>query len=162
MVAAVIWLFWNIANHAPVEYTVYTFLKLFVVCASSAEGTVKCTCRVLLSLIKEAGKQDPELAYISSNFITGHSIGKNQPRNKQMEVEFRKQEEVYTLYLFTHWHYVTLKVIFGEVYIYLSWVNKGKERGEKENSTALGVRLVICCYSVSVHVIWRSEKEPCW
>lgn len=45
-------------------------------------------------LIKEAGKQDPELAYISSNFITGHSIGKNHPRNKQMEVEFRKQEEV--------------------------------------------------------------------
>uniref|UniRef100_A0A674AXT7 ribonuclease III n=1 Tax=Salmo trutta TaxID=8032 RepID=A0A674AXT7_SALTR len=43
---------------------------------------------------QEAGKQDPELAYISSNFITGHSIGKNQPRNKQMEVEFRKQEEV--------------------------------------------------------------------
>uniref|UniRef100_A0A671XE87 ribonuclease III n=1 Tax=Sparus aurata TaxID=8175 RepID=A0A671XE87_SPAAU len=42
----------------------------------------------------DAGKQDPELAYISSNFITGHSIGKNQPRNKQMEVEFRKQEEV--------------------------------------------------------------------
>lgn len=35
------------------------------------------------------------MAYISSNFITGHSIGKNQPRNKQMEVEFRKQEEVY-------------------------------------------------------------------
>uniref|UniRef100_G1NKJ0 ribonuclease III n=1 Tax=Meleagris gallopavo TaxID=9103 RepID=G1NKJ0_MELGA len=30
----------------------------------------------------------------SSNFITGHGIGKNQPRNKQMEVEFRKQEEV--------------------------------------------------------------------
>lgn len=55
-------------------------------------------------LIKEAGKQDPELAYISSNFITGHSIGKNQPRNKQMEVEFRKQEEVsklYTLYYFS-------------------------------------------------------------
>uniref|UniRef100_A0AAZ3P2U2 ribonuclease III n=1 Tax=Oncorhynchus tshawytscha TaxID=74940 RepID=A0AAZ3P2U2_ONCTS len=49
---------------------------------------------VLDRLIKEAGKQDPELAYISSNFITGHSIGKNQPRNKQMEVEFRKQEEV--------------------------------------------------------------------
>lgn len=49
---------------------------------------------VSLRLIKEAGKQDPELAYISSNFITGHSIGKNQPRNKQMEVEFRKQEEV--------------------------------------------------------------------
>jgi len=49
---------------------------------------------VYFSLIKEAGKQDPELAYISSNFITGHSIGKNQPRNKQMEVEFRKQEEV--------------------------------------------------------------------
>lgn len=48
----------------------------------------------LIRLIKEAGKQDPELAYISSNFITGHSIGKNQPRNKQMEVEFRKQEEV--------------------------------------------------------------------
>lgn len=46
------------------------------------------------SLIKEAGKQDPELAYISSNFITGHSIGKYQLRNKQMEVEFRKQEEV--------------------------------------------------------------------
>uniref|UniRef100_A0A4W3IUD8 ribonuclease III n=1 Tax=Callorhinchus milii TaxID=7868 RepID=A0A4W3IUD8_CALMI len=45
-------------------------------------------------LIKEAGKQDPELSYISSNFITGHGIGKNQPRNKQMEVEFRKQEEV--------------------------------------------------------------------
>uniref|UniRef100_A0A672J677 ribonuclease III n=1 Tax=Salarias fasciatus TaxID=181472 RepID=A0A672J677_SALFA len=43
---------------------------------------------------QEAGKQDPELTYISSNFITGHSIGKNQPRNKQMEVEFRKQEEV--------------------------------------------------------------------
>uniref|UniRef100_A0A8C8RTW7 ribonuclease III n=1 Tax=Pelusios castaneus TaxID=367368 RepID=A0A8C8RTW7_9SAUR len=43
---------------------------------------------------QEAGKQDPELAYISSNFITGHGIGKNQPRNKQMEVEFRKQEEV--------------------------------------------------------------------
>lgn len=55
-----------------------------------------CLC-VFLSLIKEAGKQDPELAYISSNFITGHSIGKNQPRNKQMEVEFRKQEEVHTL-----------------------------------------------------------------
>lgn len=49
---------------------------------------------VCIRLIKEAGKQDPELAYISSNFITGHSIGKNQPRNKQMEVEFRKQEEV--------------------------------------------------------------------
>ncbi|XP_054256042.1 endoribonuclease Dicer isoform X3 [Indicator indicator] len=47
-----------------------------------------------LRLIKEAGKQDPELSYISSNFITGHGIGKNQPRNKQMEVEFRKQEEV--------------------------------------------------------------------
>lgn len=47
-----------------------------------------------LRLIKEAGKQDPELAYISSNFITGHGIGKNQPRNKQMEAEFRKQEEV--------------------------------------------------------------------
>lgn len=45
-------------------------------------------------MIKEAGKQDPELAYISSNFITGHSIGKYQLRNKQMEVEFRKQEEV--------------------------------------------------------------------
>lgn len=45
-------------------------------------------------MIKEAGKQDPELAYISSNFITGHGIGKNQPRNKQMEAEFRKQEEV--------------------------------------------------------------------
>lgn len=45
-------------------------------------------------LIKEAGKLDPELSYISSNFITGHSIGKNQARNKQMEVEFRKQEEV--------------------------------------------------------------------
>uniref|UniRef100_A0A8C2XRU4 ribonuclease III n=1 Tax=Cyclopterus lumpus TaxID=8103 RepID=A0A8C2XRU4_CYCLU len=52
------------------------------------------TAVVLNRLIKEAGKQDPELAYISSNFITGHSIGKNQPRNKQMEVEFRKQEEV--------------------------------------------------------------------
>lgn len=51
----------------------------------------------MTSLIKEAGKQDPELAYISSNFITGHSIGKNQPRNKQMEVEFRKQEEVHGL-----------------------------------------------------------------
>lgn len=49
---------------------------------------------VVFSLIKEAGKQDPELAYISSNFITGHSIGKYQLRNKQMEVEFRKQEEV--------------------------------------------------------------------
>lgn len=49
---------------------------------------------MFIRLIKEAGKQDPELAYISSNFITGHSIGKNQPRNKQMEVEFRKQEEV--------------------------------------------------------------------
>uniref|UniRef100_A0ACB8G5N5 Endoribonuclease Dicer n=1 Tax=Sphaerodactylus townsendi TaxID=933632 RepID=A0ACB8G5N5_9SAUR len=48
----------------------------------------------LIRLIKEAGKQDPELAYISSNFITGHGIGKNQPRSKQMEVEFRKQEEV--------------------------------------------------------------------
>ncbi|NXW00651.1 DICER Endoribonuclease, partial [Fregetta grallaria] len=48
----------------------------------------------IFRLIKEAGKQDPELAYISSNFITGHGIGKNQPRNKQMEVEFRKQEEV--------------------------------------------------------------------
>lgn len=34
------------------------------------------------------------MAYISSNFITGHSIGKYQLRNKQMEVEFRKQEEV--------------------------------------------------------------------
>uniref|UniRef100_A0A674F5F3 ribonuclease III n=1 Tax=Salmo trutta TaxID=8032 RepID=A0A674F5F3_SALTR len=45
-------------------------------------------------ITKQAGKQDTELAYISSNFITGHSIGKNQPRNKQMEVEFRKQEEV--------------------------------------------------------------------
>lgn len=52
------------------------------------------TAVVLNRLIKEAGKQDPELGYISSNFITGHSIGKNQPRNKQMEVEFRKQEEV--------------------------------------------------------------------
>ncbi|XP_028293380.1 endoribonuclease Dicer isoform X2 [Gouania willdenowi] len=52
------------------------------------------TAVVLNRLIKEAGKQDPELAYISSNFITGHSIGKNQPRNKQMELEFRKQEEV--------------------------------------------------------------------
>ncbi|XP_076027624.1 endoribonuclease Dicer [Genypterus blacodes] len=52
------------------------------------------TAVVLNRLIKEAGKADPELAYISSNFITGHSIGKNQPRNKQMEVEFRKQEEV--------------------------------------------------------------------
>lgn len=52
------------------------------------------TAVVLNRLIKEAGKQDPELTYISSNFITGHSIGKNQPRNKQMEVEFRKQEEV--------------------------------------------------------------------
>uniref|UniRef100_A0A674F5G5 ribonuclease III n=1 Tax=Salmo trutta TaxID=8032 RepID=A0A674F5G5_SALTR len=52
------------------------------------------TAVVLNRLIKEAGKQDTELAYISSNFITGHSIGKNQPRNKQMEVEFRKQEEV--------------------------------------------------------------------
>ena len=59
-----------------------------------------CLCSSL-SLIKEAGKQDPELAYISSNFITGHSIGKNQPRNKQMEVEFRKQEEVYMLIWFT-------------------------------------------------------------
>ena len=54
------------------------------------------TLAISLRLIKEAGKQDPELAYISSNFITGHSIGKNQPRNKQMEVEFRKQEEVRT------------------------------------------------------------------
>ena len=53
----------------------------------------KNTCNIF-RLIKEAGKQDPELAYISSNFITGHGIGKNQPRNKQMEVEFRKQEEV--------------------------------------------------------------------
>ncbi|XP_023649635.1 endoribonuclease Dicer isoform X1 [Paramormyrops kingsleyae] len=52
------------------------------------------TAVVLNRLIKEAGKQDPELAYISSNFITGHSIGKNHPRNKQMEIEFRKQEEV--------------------------------------------------------------------
>ncbi|KFP33679.1 Endoribonuclease Dicer, partial [Colius striatus] len=52
------------------------------------------TAVVLNRLIKEAGKQDPELTYISSNFITGHGIGKNQPRNKQMEVEFRKQEEV--------------------------------------------------------------------
>ncbi|XP_075048206.1 LOW QUALITY PROTEIN: endoribonuclease Dicer [Mixophyes fleayi] len=52
------------------------------------------TAVVLNRLIKEAGKQDTELAYISSNFITGHGIGKNQPRNKQMEVEFRKQEEV--------------------------------------------------------------------
>ncbi|XP_054651562.1 endoribonuclease Dicer isoform X1 [Dunckerocampus dactyliophorus] len=52
------------------------------------------TAVVLNRLIKEAGKQDPELAYISNNFITGHSIGKSQPRNKQMEVEFRKQEEV--------------------------------------------------------------------
>uniref|UniRef100_A0A8C0ZH23 ribonuclease III n=1 Tax=Cyanistes caeruleus TaxID=156563 RepID=A0A8C0ZH23_CYACU len=49
---------------------------------------------LISKLIKEAGKQDPELAYISSNFITGHGIGKNQPRSKQMEVEFRKQEEV--------------------------------------------------------------------
>uniref|UniRef100_A0A4W5JGP7 ribonuclease III n=1 Tax=Hucho hucho TaxID=62062 RepID=A0A4W5JGP7_9TELE len=52
------------------------------------------TAIILNRLIKEAGKQDTELAYISSNFITGHSISKNQPRNKQMEVEFRKQEEV--------------------------------------------------------------------
>ncbi|XP_016056495.1 PREDICTED: endoribonuclease Dicer isoform X1 [Miniopterus natalensis] len=52
------------------------------------------TAVVLNRLIKEAGKQDPELAYISSNFITGHGIGKNQPRTKQMEAEFRKQEEV--------------------------------------------------------------------
>lgn len=56
-------------------------------------ATSKNACNVF-RLIKEAGKQDPELAYISSNFITGHGIGKNQPRNKQMEVEFRKQEEV--------------------------------------------------------------------
>lgn len=55
--------------------------------------TSENTCNIY-RLIKEAGKQDPELAYISSNFITGHGIGKNQPRNKQMEVEFRKQEEV--------------------------------------------------------------------
>lgn len=56
----------------------------------------KCLCvAAVCSLIKEAGKQDLELAYINSNFITGHSIGKNQPRNKQMEVEFRKQEEVH-------------------------------------------------------------------
>ncbi|KAM9804063.1 endoribonuclease Dicer [Neosynchiropus ocellatus] len=52
------------------------------------------TAVVLNRLIKEAGKQDPELAYINNNFITGHSICKNQPRNKQMEIEFRKQEEV--------------------------------------------------------------------
>uniref|UniRef100_A0A8C5KCH4 Endoribonuclease Dicer n=1 Tax=Jaculus jaculus TaxID=51337 RepID=A0A8C5KCH4_JACJA len=52
------------------------------------------TAVVLNRLIKEAGKQDPELAYISSNFITGHGIGKSQPRSKQMEAEFRKQEEV--------------------------------------------------------------------
>lgn len=55
--------------------------------------TSKNACNIF-RLIKEAGKQDPELSYISSNFITGHGIGKNQPRNKQMEVEFRKQEEV--------------------------------------------------------------------
>lgn len=62
--------------------------SIFLACV-----TCKKACNIF-RLIKEAGKQDPELAYISSNFITGHGIGKNQPRNKQMEVEFRKQEEV--------------------------------------------------------------------
>lgn len=78
---------------SPVKPSVVVLLKL--------RETVKCPWCVFFSLIKEAGKQDPELAYISSNFITGHSIGKNQPRNKQMEVEFRKQEEVYVLMLQT-------------------------------------------------------------
>uniref|UniRef100_A0A8C4R0U4 ribonuclease III n=1 Tax=Eptatretus burgeri TaxID=7764 RepID=A0A8C4R0U4_EPTBU len=49
---------------------------------------------VLNRLIKEVGKHEPELAYISSNFITGHGIGKNQLRNRHNEAEFRKQEEV--------------------------------------------------------------------
>lgn len=76
--------------------------------------------RVLLSLIKEAGKQDPELAYISSNFITGHSIGKNQPRNKQMEVEFRKQEEVHILPSCTYSGHVThLLSFFHSLIFYL-------------------------------------------
>ncbi|XP_062432589.1 endoribonuclease Dicer isoform X2 [Rhea pennata] len=66
--------------------------KLEKILKSNAETATDLV--VLDRLIKEAGKQDPELAYISSNFITGHGIGKNQPRNKQMEVEFRKQEEV--------------------------------------------------------------------
>lgn len=60
----------------------------------SPPAALKPTRYRFLRLIKEAGKQDPELAYVSSNFITGHGIGKNQPRNKQMEAEFRKQEEV--------------------------------------------------------------------
>nr|QXP50134.1 aviD [Homo sapiens] len=66
--------------------------KLEKILKSNAETATDLV--VLDRLIKEAGKQDPELAYISSNFITGHGIGKNQPRNKQMEAEFRKQEEV--------------------------------------------------------------------
>ncbi|XP_058692660.1 endoribonuclease Dicer isoform X2 [Poecile atricapillus] len=66
--------------------------KLEKILKSNAETATDLV--VLDRLIKEAGKQDPELAYISSNFITGHGIGKNQPRSKQMEVEFRKQEEV--------------------------------------------------------------------
>lgn len=67
--------------------------------------TSKNTCNIF-RLIKEAGKQDPELAYISSNFITGHGIGKNQPRNKQMEVEFRKQEEVTSRKKNLNWQYL--------------------------------------------------------
>ncbi|XP_075398675.1 endoribonuclease Dicer-like [Tenrec ecaudatus] len=52
------------------------------------------TAVALHRLIKEAGKQDPELAYISSNFITGHRIETDQPQDNQMEAEFRKREEV--------------------------------------------------------------------
>nr|AHN52395.1 ribonuclease type III dicer1-b [Anser cygnoides] len=63
-------------------------------CNVSVHSKERDSTLISKQLIKEAGKQDPELAYISSNFITGHGIGKNQPRNKQMEVEFRKQEEV--------------------------------------------------------------------
>ncbi|XP_045154133.1 endoribonuclease Dicer-like [Echinops telfairi] len=52
------------------------------------------TAVALNRLIKEASKQDPELAYISSNFITGYSTETDQPQDNQMEAEFRKQEEV--------------------------------------------------------------------
>lgn len=77
-------------NHKSLERwrLLFDWLHVFVL------GELSLTLFLFSSLIKEAGKQDPELAYISSNFITGHSIGKNQARNKQMEVEFRKQEEV--------------------------------------------------------------------
>uniref|UniRef100_A0A8C8LM49 ribonuclease III n=1 Tax=Oncorhynchus tshawytscha TaxID=74940 RepID=A0A8C8LM49_ONCTS len=93
------------------------------------------TAVVLNRLIKEAGKQDTELAYISSNFITGHSIGKNQPRNKQLEVEFRKQEEVRTYWLhFVFSDIIVCRYIEFDLPLHLSYVqSKGRARAPVSN-----------------------------